>query len=197
MSKKLAFVIFLVLLGVIVFEAMFYFKLGGFRQMPALVPPSNNSPIKERNVPPIGEVKQGIEINQAVNENAIEYLRKNRVHILTRSIVTNEYRGKITELNLNGGSFHFWRYNTDVPYKYGIVIEGDQPEAGGTVLPANSFYVMENQLSSFQVSRADGTAATVADLKKGDEIVIKEIIDILKDPYEGRQSLMIVIQGAQ
>lgn len=110
--------------------------------------------------------------NQGINNIALTSLRNINSDILTSSVLTNTYEGIIVDIVSNEGILP----TVNFQYKLKLTLKGYNL--------TNTFYYNEKDLSILKVvEQYGGTEKPIQinNLKINDKIIIKEIIDLIKD----------------
>lgn len=157
-TNKLLIAIFVVLLLVIVGATAGYYYLNLKSKTPA---PANN--ITQASSSPTPDP------NQAVSEKTLDLIRTMRKDTLQSSLLTNTYKGTITELNTQGGispedGNGIAKGDKYILYYKFVVRDNNQ---------SRSFYLKENDLKLVQFVKMRGKVETpikYTDLKLGDLI---------------------------
>jgi len=171
MSNKILPAIFVILFFVLIGEVVYLF-LTSKNNQPQNISPSvvnvtgNNKKETQRN---------GI---QAVNDQTVENIKMFNKEVIRSSILENQFQGKIIEIKKEPQG-----QKVDFSYVLKIRIKGNKE--------TNSFYFNDQEVNKIKIKN-ENNYLSVDDLKVGDEIIINERLDLLKDINANLISLEII-----
>ena len=122
----------------------------------------------------------------SINSSSIEYLSSYSGNILTSAIVTAEFEGIIVNILNKPGT------RNSVQIENGLVLEPINKTGNQT---RNSILFRKTDLPALKVYEKFffiERRINFSDLKKGDSVTVKEVIDLKKDPLYNRLLIKIV-----
>lgn len=174
-GNKILTIIFVILISVILLELGYYYIYFVYNKKDNSLSLPNKLEDRDFSIPvptpiPLGNSQLAIDMN---NVNVLLSAKKG---LLISSTVTNIYQGRIKIINLKGGITQKLNYK----YKAGLVLEGKNNVT-------NNFYFNDESLKKLIVLEKKGNTETpskIDNLKVGDNINIREVLDLTRNLAE-------------